>query len=236
MAYQLEAPKEWDDLYQARGDDVNLYRPFLTGDVFRGVPTVDSAGEKKRDVILVQHPCSLRIDGVRLVPKLLVAKVQQFPVVEREDWTGHVRIMPLPELLPEEKNPKKRHSSARFEDLFIVTPEQLSQGVRHACMSPLGINTLMQRWVFNSTRVTVPTTTFHERNAAVFEEVDLIEEWCEERAEAMDPVDASAECVAWLRQPSVDGGVSRQLALREAQQRSPIRRQMRTYLKATPPA
>ncbi|MYS10486.1 hypothetical protein GTW71_29530 [Streptomyces sp. SID6041] len=231
MTHELEAPADWASLYQARGDDVNPSRPVLTGDVFRNVPTIDSAGEKKRDVLLLQHPCSLRRDGVNLVPKLLVAKVQNFRPLESEEWSGFARQMPLPDLRSHEQNQRKRHFAALFDDLFIVSPEQIVQGERYASMSPAGINTLLQRWVYNSTRAVIPTSTFHECNAAVFEEVDLIEEWCDDRNGLVTELEAASECVTWLREPVGDDGPTRQETLRDPQQRSPIRRQMRAHLK-----
>ena len=73
MPIDLAAPSghqshQYDCLYRARGDEVNEYRPVFTGDVFTKVRTFSPATEKwkLRDVVVVQHPCALRDDGVNL--------------------------------------------------------------------------------------------------------------------------------------------------------------------------
>jgi hypothetical protein len=74
---ELESPRTPDDLYLARGDDVCGARPILTGDVLDDVEVTEPDGSRARlSVMIVEHPCSLRSDGVNLVPKLLVAAVR----------------------------------------------------------------------------------------------------------------------------------------------------------------
>jgi hypothetical protein len=68
---------------------------------------------------------------------------------------------------------------------------------------------LLQCWVNHNSRVVVPTGDFLKAVGGVFEEADLVEEWCEARL-GLDPTAAMAECVAWLREPSVHGDVTRQ--------------------------
>lgn len=82
-------------------------------------------------------------------------------------------------------------------------------GQRIAGPSARGINVLLQCWVNHNSRVVVPIGDFLKAVGDVFEEADLVEEWCEARL-GLDPTAAMAECVAWLREPSVHGGVTRQ--------------------------
>jgi len=94
VAHDLEYPgadgvPDWDSLYRARADEVVRHRPAFTGDVFAKV-TVQSVGETKvKDVMLLQHPCALRSNGVDLHLRLVVAELRKHPVIAVEDWTGH---------------------------------------------------------------------------------------------------------------------------------------------------
>jgi hypothetical protein len=81
VARDLEYPgaegiPDWDSLYRARGDDVVRHRPVFTGDVFAKV-TVQSVGATRvKDVMVLQHPCALRSNGVDLHPRLVVAELR----------------------------------------------------------------------------------------------------------------------------------------------------------------
>lgn len=231
MDHVLEAPRAANDLYRARGDEVQSCRPYLTGDVFAGVKTMSADGTTKaRDVLIIQHPCALRTNGVDLVPQLLVAKIQSFRLLTPEDWKGSGKMMPLPFLYPEASTDRKRHFAGMFDTLFLVTPDQLGT-CRVACMSQAGINLLLQRWVYHSSRATIPTVTYDEANISVFEEADLIEDWCMERVDrGLKVTDATAECIAWLREEQ-DGQPMRQELLRDPQQRSTVRQQMKRHLR-----
>jgi hypothetical protein len=72
----LEAPSgerpDWSALYLARGDDVPATRPVFTGDVFDSVPVCGSPNVKMRSkrVIVIQHPCAMRLNGVDLADSL----------------------------------------------------------------------------------------------------------------------------------------------------------------------
>ena len=87
---------------------------------------------------------------------------------------------------------------------------------------------MLQRWVYYSSRVVVPTGTFQEMIVGEYEEADLIEEWCDERTE-IDSTVATRECVDWLREPG--DGTTRQEKLRNPQSRSTVRVEMRAALK-----
>lgn len=97
--HTLECPDAAEHLYLAASqDEVPTARPFMTGDVFTSiaVPGLDSTGL----AIVLTHPCSMRADGVRLAPRLLMARVAPTSPIPLPDWrNGHFKVMPLPELL-----------------------------------------------------------------------------------------------------------------------------------------
>ncbi len=88
MGKDLESPyvggvPDWDALYRACGDEVSATRPIFTGDVFTGVRLPGSTGRvKARSVVVLQHPCSMRSNGVDLAWHILVAEVTNRKVIE----------------------------------------------------------------------------------------------------------------------------------------------------------
>lgn len=232
MAIDLESPgggsQDCARLYRARGGEVERHRPLFTGDVFADVPLTGSTETvKPRTVLIIQHPCAMRTNGYELVPRLLVAEVRQHRLLAAEEWTRFGKLMPLPDLFPDVEG-RRRHQAAFFDQLHLTEARALTQRV--ACLSQFGVNLLLQRWVNHNSRVVVPTFQFNCATVGVFEESDLIEEWCFERAaEDVPAADATAECVHWLRQDG--GGIMRQRMLEDDQARSSVRRQMRAALR-----
>lgn len=216
-------------LYRAREEDVEDVRPLFTGDVFAKVDVVRLGEEKRKNLIVLQHPCAMRKNGTDLVPLLLMAEVRQHKLLEEGQWGGHGKLMPLPELLPSVTS-GRRNQAALFDELYLVEPEKL-RGRRVAVLSQFGVNLLLQRWVHHNSRVVVPTATFFEQTSGVYEESDLIEEWCDDRTAAGTAIDdAAKECVEWLRESTPDG-VMRQQLLVNPQSRSAVRKEMRSHLK-----
>lgn len=129
--------------------------------------------------------------------------------------------MLLPGLRPQE------YAAADFDAPCIVSPSQLMASHRVAFHSTFGINLMLQRRVHRASRVVVPTLQFQAANEGVYEEADLIEEeWCLDRGDqGVDPLEATSECVAWLREKVK--GVRRQDLLRDPQKRSTVRKEMR---------
>src|ERR1035437_8469460 len=85
----------------SRGDEVVMHRPEFTGDIFDTTPVLTPDGKvHTKTVMVVQHPCALRTNGVDLVGRLLVAEVRQHTVIPSEDWTKFIKLMPLPDLVP----------------------------------------------------------------------------------------------------------------------------------------
>jgi hypothetical protein len=222
---------DWGSLYRARGDEVQARRSIFTGDVYLKVEVQTLGATRTRPVMILQHPCALRSDGITLHPRLLVAEVRTHPLIAAEDWTRHVSKMPLPELIPDATS-GKRHQAAFFDDLYLVAPENLIPEKRIACMSQTGVNLLLQRWVHHNSRMVVPTWQYQETSSGAYEEADLIEEWCEERMQAdVTAAEATVDAMTWLRE-DLDGVQTRQQRLGDPQQQSAVRREMRGALRA----
>lgn len=233
MGKDLESPYEagtprWDALYRARGDEVSRVRPIFTGDVFAGVQLAGSTGNvKARTIAVLQHPCSMRTNGVDLAWQVLVAEVTPRKELAEVEWVGgNYNLMPLPDLRPELAT-KARHQAVNFDNLYMVPPQVLSQ--RIASLSPFGVNLTLQRWVHFSSRVVVPTHNFHEQTVAFYEEADLIEEWCDDINGTDLRADTQA-CVEWMR--TERDGLTYQSLLKDSQTHSVVRKAMRMELKA----
>jgi hypothetical protein len=226
----------WDSLYRARGDEVQAHRSIFTGDVFVDVE-VQSIGHTKRlSVMVLQHPCALRTDGVNLHPRLIVAEVREHRVLSAQEWTGNFRKMPLPQLIPTyegfRNHDASRDQAALFNEIYLASPDALAAGTRIACLSQVGVNLVMQRWVNHNSRMVAPTWQYQEVASGPFDEADLIEDWCEERMYAgVGSADATVEAMKWLRE-DVNGALTRQQRLEDPQERSAVRSEMRRALRS----
>jgi hypothetical protein len=236
MGRDLECPgtfssPDWASLYRARGDEVVAHRPLFTGDVFGKVKVPGSAASiSEKMVTLVQHPCALRTNGTDLTPQLIVAEVREFKVLTPKEWKGHYKKMPLPELMFSD-NGETFHGAAFFDSLLMVPSENLHRAKRLACLSPVGINLMLQRWVAYNSRAVIPTVTYQEVTNGPYEEADLVEEWCEQRvSDGMSINTATSEAVEWLRKCPDENRPRRQDQLTNPQQISGIRRDMRKEL------
>jgi hypothetical protein len=226
VEHDLEAPQASDDLYLARGAEVEAFRPIMTGDVYVKVPILSPVtGEtKNRSVMVVQHPCALRSDGATLNEGILVAVVRNHPLVS--DWTKFGKLMPLPDLIVE-KQSGQRHQAAMFDALEVAHSEALLPERRIACLTEAGVCLTLQRFNHHNSRVVVPSKRLMDVVGGPYEEIDITEEWCRVAAEhGVSAEIASADCVAWLRE-DLGEGRTRQLELEEQQHRSRIRRDAR---------
>jgi hypothetical protein len=227
-----DTPAHWSKLYRSRGDEqVAPQRPTFTGDVFQGTTVISPEGEQQTiDAMIVQHPCALRTNGVDLNQGILMAEVRDFQEVASEKWGGFLKRMPLPDLEAAPEGTRPLHRAAFFDIVHVASSKRL--GKRIASMSQFGVNLMLQRWVHHNSRVVVPTVTYNEQTSGVFEEADLVEEWCYELEGVVDPDRATRDAVAWLRQPATAGDDMRQKLLDDPQQRSRIRMDMRAHLRA----
>ena len=219
----LESLPSADDLYLAANEgEVEQCRPILTGDVFSavGIPGIDDVGS----AMVLTHPCSMRADGVNLAPKLLMALVGPHEDIPLRMWKGHFGLMPLPNLLGEPH-------AVYFDQIGLVPTADLAEKTRVACLTPLGINLMQQRYIWYLTRFEVPTFKLNDVCGAVFEEADLCEEWAIERTDTSAGIaEAHLEFHDWIRITD-ESGSSRQIGLSDPQRRAGIRRTMRQHLK-----
>lgn len=214
-----DAP-DWGSLYLYRGDEVNAFRPVFTGDIF---VMPEAAGM----VQIIQHPCAIRLDGVTLVPQLLVATVGASQPLKPSGWRGNYKQFPLPGL----EGDKPSHLSAFFHRPSLVSPDALDKGQRVACLSQFGVNLLLQRWVHHNSRVVVPTWSIDEATAEQYEEADLVEEWREAWEDAgVSPSESETSAHSWLRSDSGNGS-SWQSLLGDSQTRSRVRSAMRIEMR-----
>ena len=213
----LETYDTPDQLYLARGDEVNPLRPLFTGDVVADVaiPGVQEDGM----AAIVAHPCSMRGRDAQLGPRVLVAAVEKHSKIGKSAWAnGHSSLMPLLDLLEVGKL-----WIARLDDIGKALTEHVAAGRRLACLSPFGVNLLQQRFIWRMTRHEVPTFQLQEVSSHTFEEADLLEEWNEAVCAAgVTAGQAAASFEAFLRADR-GGGRTLQNDLRDPQRRSSVR-------------
>lgn len=223
---EMEAPDSDGSLYLATGDDVPETRALLTGDIVDDV-TIAGLEDPEGLAIILTHPCSMRVDGVALAPRIVVARVRPHQHVAFGQWKGYARLMPLPSLIGDE------HHACFFDSIGVVDGAALAAVPRVACLSDRGINLLQQRFIFNLTRFVVPTARLHEACAAVFREVDLQEEWVMAAVDAgIDHEEALGEFHQWIRAGDSASGVMRQERLQQAQAIGALQRDLRLEIKS----
>jgi hypothetical protein len=126
----------------------------------------------------------------------------------------------------------RENYAASFVKHHLVMPAQLEAAERVVCMSQIGVNLLLQRWVHHNSRVVVPTQELQRMSAPQFEEADLTEEWCIDREDDDIEIEpATREVDSWLSELGA-AGTSRRSRLNNEQQRSQIRRELRVHLQA----
>lgn len=218
---------DWEGLYLYRGSDVVASRPIFTGDVFFGAEVQGIGAIETKDIIVIQHPCALRTNGVDLAVSLMVAEVTPGRLYAGNEWHGNYKLMPLPEMAGTES-----HYLASFTSIYLAIPDSLIAANRVACLSPTGVNLLMQRWVCHNSRVVVPAWKYDEVVSAQYEEADMIEEWCDIRNSShVSVADATAEATAWLNDDG-GSGVKRRMMLDTPAFRAPMRKALRKQAKA----
>ena len=206
-----------DDLYLARGADVNPNRPAFTGDVYRDVeiPGVQAGGL----ALVVAHPCSFRIGAGQLADRLLLAAVEASTKQGANAWrTRFFNRMPLTDVdgAGYWVGDLDRIGRSLTADLFATD--------RLACLSEFGVNMLQQRLTFHLTRAEIPTATFAAAFAHTFEEADLLEEWTDILTDGgWSQAKTAAEFEKFIR----SGEPSLQERLLDPQNRSSVRRACR---------
>lgn len=215
----LETPGTATELYLALSEeelDTFTNRPVFTGDVLRL--------KSGRLIALVQHPCAMR-RGSELAPKLLVCGVKAATQVPKNWAEGHFKRMFLPDMA-------NGSCSIEFEDLDIVSREEVSGADRVAILSEFGVNLLVQRWLHHNSRVVVPTITIHLQTMGPFEEADLVGEATDDLLEGgFAKSEATTIVDDWLGQSHVESGPSRRELLNDPQSRGAVRSALRRHVR-----
>ena len=242
MGAKLDAPpgdaSDWArTIWRYRADEVVEHRPVTAGDVFKAtvhVPTRQGP-DVERMFIVLQHPCSIRIDGVNVRDGVLAAVVKRDGTLSTWPIDRVYNKMPLPELIPEsaaiiagtpsESGPDSvKCWWADFESLAIVSAEQLAPGNRIAVMDLDGVALLLQRFAHFLTRAAVAKHLFVEAVAGADAEVEILEDWISCAVDAkVTGTEAAHDCMNWLRDD--DGGGTRQARLDDSAKRKRIVRE-----------
>lgn len=187
----LDSPESDEALYLARGGDVEAYRPFLTGDVFRDV-VVPSVGIEHTLAMIIAHPCVMRV-GASLAPRIQMVPVTTYQHVPFERWsTGFFRVFPLPNLLGD-----GNHHAAHFEEAAMVNADQLRLERRVCCLTDTGMMLLLQRYIHHLTRASIQEHQLEQSCGNVLAEAELLEDWnmklVPSRVAAGEPLDAALQ-------------------------------------------
>ena len=225
----METPPSNERLYEARGE-VPIARPITQGDVF-GAVTVAGLATRPVDVMIVQHPCSMR-SGTALRSKLTVVLVEQRSMGSG-GWAGNVNFMPLPELrAPQDARPYL----ADLRNLATVDSSALAREVRIAALSNYGILILQQRQAFYLTRVAVQLSTLAQAFEPVSTELELQYDWVEA---AMGAAEEDCEFQGIIHNAEAQFGLyldendrRRRKALNDPAARTDVRREIRQEIAA----
>lgn len=173
MTTQLGRPASEEDLYLARGADVEPFRPVLQGDIFSSV-VIPGVDVEHGYAMLASHPCSMR-QGASLRPRLQMIPVVTYQDVPFQQWPlSQYRVFPLPHLDPARPS---RHFAAMYEEVGMVKAVELTPDRRAACLSERGILLFQQRQIYNASRADISLATLEEASAAVLAEAELLEDW-----------------------------------------------------------
>jgi hypothetical protein len=218
----LAAPRDLEDLYLGRHQDLVLARPVLSGDVFERVE-LDLPDHDGR-VMVIAHPCSMRGQRGRLRDRLTVAPIRVHQDIPFARWPeGHYNVFPLSQLLGAKDVPR----AVDLRDLSTARSERLEREHRVLALRHRGIHILQQRLVYSLTRVTIGLEKFDEQSAHVLLEAELEEEWVDDLAGDEDAAARAAASEAFAEY--LDGGLREQLL--EPDRRSDVTRQVRIEIR-----
>ena len=174
----LAAPRDAEELYLARGDDVPLARPLLPGDVLTNVDL--DFDDHDGLVMVVAHPCAMRGRNGILVPRITVAPVRAHDAVRFDKWPdGHYRVLPLLQLHADDDSVGR---AVHLLELSAARSERLDRAKRILALTDHGVHILQQRLVHSLTRVVVGLDQLQEQSSHVLLEAELEEEWVGELA------------------------------------------------------
>lgn len=221
MPPDLDRPDSIDQLYLYRGSEVVEHRPLMQGDVFEAIE-IPGLDDGPGLALILTHPCSMR-RGAKWAKRILVARVVQSDPIPLDHWPDrHFRVMPLPGLKLEDK---EEHYSARFEDCGSVAPDQLMEAKRIACLDPVGITLLQQRYVHYLTRYEAARVTLLEVSEPDLIEAELLEDWLESALEADVAIEAATKSfLDFIRAPR--DGTTLQKDLEDRTRQAAVRREV----------
>jgi hypothetical protein len=183
LAERLGAPAEARELYL---EEASPYRPVATGDIFQGVPVPGSDPEEAAYGLsmVLAHPSAMR-KGALLEPRVRAAPLAPVDGLSRKKWArGHFNVFPLPVLAPVARENgfelDDRGWGVLLELAAPVSSAELDVRNRVACLSPIGIQLLLQRLVHADTRYPVREELLAEVFAPKLEEFEMLENWNEE--------------------------------------------------------
>jgi hypothetical protein len=161
--------------------------------------------------------------GPNLLPRVTVAPVEPYNLIRGNDWDGHLKVMPLPELT------SGKHFATKFVDVTAAPAELLTRERRVASLSNRGIYVLQQRLVAHYTRFEVELEVLRRGSAPVLEEAQQQWEWVDtvlRDEELVDhaAIDAEAKFFDdWL----AEGTPSRRERLKQEINHADVRREAR---------
>lgn len=211
-------PYDRDALFR----DPDPSRPVSQGDIFQDVPIIKArAGDRppesdpklsidRRPAILIGYPCDIYDHG-RLLKVQTVAVVRLASKLGvPDDWDGAFNACPLPEPMGD-----GQLWAADFQTISPVDRSYLSTEQRIAIMSELGLAHLRQRIALYATRLRLPLATLLTAGKAIWDEIELWEDW----VRSGSPAD---EFQDWLDSFDTTLGRTRREAL-EAGERAALR-------------
>lgn len=171
-----------EGLFLAVGEaHVREHRPINQGDVFENVSIYLSSyksgvavpKEKPGHVMLIGNPCSLRGGSTdAIVQNVVQVRPQKEKELERfaPPWGSHWQLLPLPGLIP---------GQVWVADFNVIgsVQVQLLKGRRVACMSHAGMAALQRRYANHSLRIDQPLDVRMADTLAVWNELDVWEDW-----------------------------------------------------------
>lgn len=229
------APFEWaTSIWRYRAGEIPEHRPFTTGDVFKAIIDVPlkRGAPVERTFVVLQHPCTMRSDGVNLRDGILVAVVTKGSKISSWPTDRVYNKMPLPHLVPKQiagiDSPPAVDDAvecweAEFETFALASATDLDAAKRIAVMDLEGIGLLLQRLTHYLTRAAPALHLFVESVKGADLEVEILEEWIGRAiASGCDVTQATMECVEWLR--TEENGTTRQKALDRPESRHRVAR------------
>lgn len=201
---------------------------MLQGDVFSGV-AVPNVGVKHQHAMIIAHPCTMR-QGPALKPRIKMIPVTRYDHVPLDRCDRVVRFFPLPDLLGDGAD-----YAARFDEIGMVSNDELRVTRRVSTFTERGIVILQQRYVFSDTRAEIDLATLQTASAAVLAEAELLEEWNERLALRGDPqgdalierLDAEAHAFDEYLGGAGEDAVTRRELLKDQARHASVRRAVR---------